>query len=142
MSERLVIDSSVVVKWLNREGEEHLAQANKLLLDLSSGSKTADCPELVKYEVGNALLLGKKLLPEQFLQAADALFALPIGFIPFSYELVTEAYQLARRFKLTFYDAAFLALAKKEKASLITANPKHQQVLLKETPVISLDNYV
>lgn len=142
MRERLVIDSSVVVKWLNRDKENQLVQSDKLLLDLSSGSKSADCPELVKYEIGNALLLGKKLLLEQFLLATEAFFALPIGFIPFSYELVTETYRLAQRFKLTFYDAAFLALAKKEEATLITANPKHQQISQKDIPVISLENYV
>lgn len=58
----LVLDSSVV-KWLNREGEADLGQSDQVFLDGQHGKINIALPELVKYEVGNALLYKGLELP-------------------------------------------------------------------------------
>lgn len=64
-SHRLVLDSSVIIKWLNRQEEENLSQSDKLLDELEIGKIFVFVPHLAMFEIGNALLKGKRLsLPE------------------------------------------------------------------------------
>ena len=51
----LVVDSSVIVKWLNQTKEQNLEQADKILNQARDGLVDLIAPELAKYEVGNVL---------------------------------------------------------------------------------------
>lgn len=137
---KLVIDSSVIVKWINRTNEESLAQADKIMEDAQKGGVVLLTSELAKYEVGNVLLFGKNLtVPEARISLAS-LYALPLHFIPQTEQLSAETYNIAKATETTFYDAAFIALAKEEKATLVTDNPKHQKKV-KGVKVIPLKDY-
>lgn len=61
MTSKLVIDSSVIVKWLNTTDEGNLEKADKILADALQRKVELLAPELAKYEVGNVLLIRKKL---------------------------------------------------------------------------------
>lgn len=126
MPQKKVVDSSIIVKWLNTDNEQHLEHADKILQEARDGKVEIIAPELSKYEVGNVLLFGKKLTPEQANIPLYWLYHLPIIFIPQSEELSKTTFAIAESFKITFYDAAFLALAKQEDATLVTDNIKHQ----------------
>lgn len=126
MPQKTVVDSSVIVKWLNTDNEQYLEQADQILKEARVGKVEIIAPELSKYEVGNVLLFGKKLTSEQAHIPLYWLFHLPITFIPQSAELSRNTFAIAQRQKITFYDAAFLALAKQEEAILVTDNLKHQ----------------
>lgn len=122
----LVIDTSVIIKWLSGDKEDHLEKADRILLDTQDGKVMMIAPELAKYEVGNVLIFSKKLSPQQAALALKQLFALPIKFIVESEELARETYDLAFEERVTYYDASFMSLAKQYDAVLITENPKHQ----------------
>lgn len=126
MPTQLVIDSSVVVKWLSQKDEGYLDQANQIIQDVQSGAVTLLAPELLKYEVANALLLGKRLSQSDASTPLSTLFTLPIQFVPQSETLANETYKIAQQSGITYYDASFMALAMQENATLVTDNPKHQ----------------
>lgn len=140
-STNLVVDSSVIVKWLNSENENYLDQANNIIKRVERGSISLIAPELAKFEVINALL--NKKLDNIILQDSIAfLFRLRINFIPLDSEIAQEAASIALGTKITFYDASFLALAIKMEAKLITDNIKHQKVLpASQLQVVALKNY-
>ncbi|MDP3733483.1 MAG: type II toxin-antitoxin system VapC family toxin [Candidatus Daviesbacteria bacterium] len=126
MPQKTVVDSSVIVKWLNTDNEQYLEQADKILKEARDGKVEIIAPELSKYEVGNVLLFGKKLTSEQANIPLYWLFHLPVTFISLSEELSKKTFSIAELLKITYYDAAFLALAELENAVLITDNFKHQ----------------
>jgi predicted nucleic acid-binding protein len=123
---KLVIDSSVIVKWLHEEDEQFLEQAKQILDDVRDNDLVLIAPELAKYEVGNALLSGKKVSLDEVSILFDSLYSLPLQFIEQSSEIALETYKIAQKSGNTYYDASFMALAQKEKAILITDNIKHQ----------------
>lgn len=127
--QKLVIDSSVIVKWLNQQDEERLVQADKILKDTEEDRVTLLVPELAKYEIGNALLIRKKLSINEAVITFNTLFTFPIQFVVLSEDLAHETYKIAQEANITYYDASFIALAKQENAKLITDNPKHQAKL-------------
>lgn len=122
----LIIDTSIAIKWINKNNEENIKQADKILEDARRGKVELLAPELLKYEIGNVLLKGKQLsTPEAFISLGTA-YSLPITFVTESEDLARETYYLAIQGSITYYDAAFLSLAKAYGAVLVTENIKHQ----------------
>ena len=126
MSQRIVLDTSVIIKWLNRNNEQHLAQADQLLDSVRKGEVELIAPELIKYELGNVLLKGKQLTPKEVNISLGTAYSLPINFVSESEEIAKETYTLAFSSGNTYYDASFLTLAKKYDATMVTENIKHQ----------------
>lgn len=122
----LIIDSSVIVKWLSSDREANLENADRILEDAKSGKVELLTPELAKYEIGNVLLFSKNLSPKQSLVALPQFFDLPLTFIPESKAQAIETFRIAFNLHITYYDATFLSLAKEYSAELITENIKHQ----------------
>jgi predicted nucleic acid-binding protein len=136
----IVIDSSVIIKWLSVDKEKYLKQADKILKDAQDGRLILIAPELAKYEVGNVLLFGKKMTSKQAKIVLEKFYDLPISFIIESEELAAETFFLAENLKITYYDASFLSLAKAYNAILITDNVKHQGKK-SEVKVVPLSKY-
>jgi predicted nucleic acid-binding protein len=126
MSSKVVVDSSVAVKWLNDADEKDIEQANKLLVDALNENIILFMPELAKYEIGNVLLLKKKLSVEEIEIPIQTFYSFPIQFISESEELAKDTYNVAFKLGITYYDASFISLAKLNNAILITENIKHQ----------------
>src|SRR3989344_6742231 len=122
----IVVDTSVVIKWLSSDNEKYLDQANDILKDVQGEKIEVYAPELVKYEVGNVLLFGKHLSLTQAKIVLTEFFNLPITFIAESVQTAKDTFSLASKSGITYYDAAFLALAKQHDATLVTENVKHQ----------------
>lgn len=138
---KVVIDTSVIIKWLSSDKEENLDEANKLLNDALDDKIELLAPELSKYEVGNSLLYSKKLSSGQAAIVLAQLYTLPINFLPESDNMAKETYNLAYTLSITYYDASFMSLAKKYNAILVTENIKHQGKS-KKIKVTSLKNYL
>lgn len=136
---KIVIDSSVIVKWLNSQNEKYLKQTDKLLLDCEQGKVALIAPELAKYEVGNALLYkGMEIALTQ--ASLSTLYSLPIEFISLTEEEASDSLNIARENKATYCDAVFVNLAQKIGAVLVTDNPKHQKQI-KGTKIIAIKDY-
>ncbi|MBI2641664.1 type II toxin-antitoxin system VapC family toxin [Candidatus Roizmanbacteria bacterium] len=136
----LILDSSVAVKWLNKQDENYTEQADKILKDVQGDKSSIIMPELAKCEVGNALLNKKMSLPNT-LGSLTTLYSIPIHFVPQSQQQAQNAMQIAHENNVTFYDASFMALAKEKKADLITDNPKHQKKKIQGLRVVPLKEY-
>ncbi|MBI2616581.1 type II toxin-antitoxin system VapC family toxin [Candidatus Gottesmanbacteria bacterium] len=142
---KVVVDSSVMVKWVKQNNESNIKEANQILVDAQAGKAILIAPELAKYEVGNAILK-KGIEVNQANQNLGTISSLPIEFISETPNLAFQTYQMAYEVRLlgdkkfTYYDAAFAALAKKEDAILVTDNPKHQSKI-KGVRVVPLAKY-
>lgn len=135
-----VADTSVLLKWVNQIDENHLPQARKLIDQFEAGAIQIIVPQLVKYEIGNALLKGKRLPTLEAQDALNAFSQLPLFYADIDSEGMSDTYEIAHELAITFYDAAFLYLAQKHKATLITDNPKHQKKY-EDIRVIALKDY-
>ncbi|KKS95414.1 MAG: hypothetical protein UV73_C0018G0027 [Candidatus Gottesmanbacteria bacterium GW2011_GWA2_43_14] len=135
----VVVDSSVIVKWLNSDNEKHLKQADKLLKDRQAGKISLYTLELAKYEVGNALIY-KNMDKITTSAAISLLFALPINYSQMDEDMALDAGELAKEYSITYYDASFMVLAKYLKSKLVTDNPKHQKKQ-KDIIVIPIEKY-
>ena len=113
----LVIDTSVAVKWLNQDNEGNIDKANEILEDVKDGRIELLAPELLKYEIGNALLFGKKIATEDIKDLMSIFYSLPIAFVTAGQDFANSTYVLAKTLKITYYDASFLTVAKQYNAT-------------------------
>jgi predicted nucleic acid-binding protein len=117
---RLVIDSSVAVKWFLAEGEADVGKALELLSEHRSGAVLLCAPAHLLLEVLNALRF-RGSSPVEIATAAQALLRARLELTPVE-ELASRAAELACKHDLTVYDAAFAALAERLGAFLVTAD--------------------
>lgn len=136
----LVVDSSVFTKWLNQKDEGNLDKANLILEDTRDGKVELIAPELAKYEIGNVLLKSKKLTPQEANISLGTAYSLPITFVSETENLSKQTFEIAYKNGITYYDAAFVSLAKQYDATLITDNIKDQGKS-QEIKVVSLKDY-
>ena len=122
MAGKIVVDTSVLIKWIKTKDEELLAEARRLLRQVETKSITVHVPALLLYEAGNILLLKTDLDPSELEKAIDALEALPFVVAPPATPLLQRAARVGKEFILTFYDASFLALAVELDCPLVTAD--------------------
>jgi len=123
---KMVVDSSVTVKWLSDEEEQYIRQADLILEHAAREKLELAAPVFMKYEVGNALRY-KKISEDGKLEILRKFYGIPIKFYGISAKQAKTAFEMARQAGITFYDAVFMELAQRLKAALITANPKHQK---------------
>ena len=136
----LVVDSSVISKWLNKKNEKNLEKADLILEETRRGKVELIAPELAKYEIGNVLLKGKQLVPREANISLGTLYSLPITFVGEDEDLAKQTFGLASKHHITYYDASFISLAKRVKAILVTDNIKHQGKS-SEVRIVSLQNF-
>jgi predicted nucleic acid-binding protein len=113
----LVVDASVVIAWLFDDEEE--ARADKALEHLAG--EGALVPHLWHLETRNTLLVAERrgrLSAAGVNERLDALKGLPIR--TDEEPDFQSAFALARAHRLSFYDAVYLELAKRESAELAT----------------------
>lgn len=137
---KIVIDTSVIIKWLVFINESHVDKAECIRRDLRLGIVTIYIPELCHYELGNALIKGKGLPSKETRYLQSIIYDLPLISVSENINLAHTASDLAEKCKISYYDAAFLALAKQLDATLVTDNIKHQGKAL-DINVIALKNY-
>jgi len=121
---RMVVDASVMVKWLRSEKEELFEQADALLYDFQDEKVDLYAPELARHEVGNAFVKRKLLLPDAKSSLATY-YNLPVNFVAETNEIAQRSYQIADALQITYYDASYLSLAESLDAVVVTENVKH-----------------
>lgn len=136
---KIVLDSSVIVKFLFAMGEDNLSQADALLADVENEEVLLAAPVLAKYEVGNVVRF-RKITEVEKLAIWDNFEQLPIKYIDLDFSEGRRAQNIAEILNITFYDAVFVELAERLKAVLVTANPKHQKKF-EGVKVITLKDY-
>ena len=131
----VVVDASVVVKWL--VSEDYSREASKLRDDHLEGRVEANAPDLLLLETASAF---RKYAARGLISEGDALEALSLigetelRLHSIDRQLALEALRLSLELGVTVYDAAYIALALKLKAPMYTAD----EALLANKQVTSL----
>lgn len=132
---RFVLDNSVVMRWLLQDGSDvRLAYAAKVLDILTQESSEALVPGIWALEAANVLVKAQaKLLVSEARGAAfvGLLQDMVISADPHTADhALSNTLQLARRFKLSSYDASYLELAMREGLALATLNDDLRRAML------------
>jgi predicted nucleic acid-binding protein len=122
MAVKIVVDTSVLIKWFKARDEDLLKEARGLLKEVEIRPLEVHVPALLLYEVGNILLLKTRLGPAALGEAIERLESLPFIVAPPATPLLKRAARLGRELGITFYDASFLALAVELDCPYITAD--------------------
>ncbi len=117
----VVLDTSVVVKWLRQE-EELADEALAWRARFYEGQLQIAVPSLLAYELANVMTYKADQTSEQVLEALTTLFQMGLHWFPPSPGLIDRAFILARHYRITVYDASFVALAEALGADMITAD--------------------
>lgn len=117
----IVVDASIVLKWLMPH--EPLAEgALAIRQGHTEGRQPCACPDLLLYEVANALITKSRVPLEE--AATGLALVLRDELIRYPFEDGNPGYALrvAREHHLSLYDAAYVALAKRLECDLVTAD--------------------
>jgi len=132
---RFVLDNSVVMRWLLQDGsDDRLAYASQVLERLAQDDCEAVVPGIWALEAANVLVKAqaKGLVSE----ARSAAFVGLLQDMAFATDTRTaeralgDTLQLARRFKLSSYDASYLELALREGLALATLDDQLRAAML------------
>ncbi|MFA5829060.1 MAG: type II toxin-antitoxin system VapC family toxin [Candidatus Gracilibacteria bacterium] len=124
-----VVDNSVLLKPILQEPEAEIVK--KLLYLKDKFEISILVPDIFPYEFFNKLLKG--LDPNLAFKAYETLMEKQISVVPLERDLMKICSRLMAKYsKISFYDAAYHALAKAYDAELITADEKYYQLVKKE----------
>lgn len=121
---RYVLDTSVVIKWFSEYDEDDLEKALALRQALFDGECKILAPDLLLYELSNALRFNPRLTMEDVNQAVQSVIDMGFEIRAAEPEILERAINTAFKFRITVYDAYYLALAQTGNAPLITADYK------------------
>jgi predicted nucleic acid-binding protein len=117
-----VLDTSVIIKWFSYANEAELEAAHRLRDLMVAGQCQATVPDLLLYELANALRHNPSFDRTDVTDALKAVIDLDLTVRPAEPEVLDRAIEIAGDFDLTVYDAYFVALAEAEGMSFVTAD--------------------
>jgi predicted nucleic acid-binding protein len=140
MSVPLVVpDASVLLKWVLPSDEE--PDADKALLlraAIFDEAVHALLPKLWLFEVGNTIA---RRFPTHASAWLSALMKFGIEEAPPSQPWLAKTVELTRRYEVSFYDAAYHALAFIHKGSFVTADSRYVNRVTEAGSVIALSEW-
>ena len=118
----LVVDSSVVAKWILPEADS--AKAHQLIVQTAASGERLIVLDLVFPEVANAIWKRhrQQLIDQsEARELLEALLRSPVGVEP-AVALLASAFAIAAKYDRAIYDALFVALAQQQGVPGITAD--------------------
>lgn len=120
-----VLDTSVVVQWYSPEKELHVEKALAFLKKYEKiGLEKIIVPDLLVLELSNALLVGKELKFNEAEQILGDFYGLGLTIVPVDLQTVALAIKIVKEYKVTIYDAVFLAIAQLHECRLLSDDLK------------------
>lgn len=116
----VVVDASVVLKWVLPEPDSHVAA---MLLE---GGFRLYAPDLLPVEAANVIwrqAYRGLTTPESARECLKSVLACPIA-LHASRELLVSAHNIALQTRCTVYDSLYLALAQRRRMPLVTADER------------------
>ena len=118
----VVIDASVVVKWfVEEEGSEEALKVRDRYVE---GEIQIIAPELITFEVLNALYFKRLFSEDELKQISEALEAYSFSLYPLRGEYARKAVEVSYENDITLYDASYVALAIVRDTFAYTADEK------------------
>ncbi len=135
-----VLDTSVVLKWFSEFGENDLPQAIQLRQALLDGSVLFTVPELLFYELSNALRYNPSLSSKDVQEALDSVIDMGLVVKGVAKRVMADAISIAFKYGVTVYDAYFLALSRIERKPLIIADYKFAEKVKASKEILRLSD--
>ena len=99
----IVLDASVAIKWFNKEEFSDIAL--KLREEFYNGKHEIVVPDLILYEVSNALVYNKEFSAGDISMAINSIIDMELTINIPSKDLLEKSIEIARKEKITLYDA-------------------------------------
>ena|SRR3989338_5809416 len=121
--EKIVIDSSIAVKWfVDEEGSEKAVE----LLKLHQVRKiNLYAPESIVLEVVNGLFFKAKFSADELILVVEKLYLFDLNLLPLRQTSVLSTVKVMFKEKIASYDALFIAVAQELDCPLVTNDRKH-----------------
>ena len=136
---RLLIDTSVLIKWFHDAGESEVAEARAIRDAHVRGELDAHVLDLAIYEIGNVLVRTLKWSAGDVGDQLDDLGDIVGPPLVMSPACIREAAVVAERHGLSFYDASWAATASVLRIPLVSADRRLLDAGLAETASAVVD---
>jgi predicted nucleic acid-binding protein len=136
---RFVLDTSVIVKWFSAAGEADTANALCLRQALFENKCQVTIPDLVLYELSNALRFNPHFTTQDIDAAIHSVIDMNLTIRAAEQDILAQAIRLAFQYAVTVYDAYFFALATKNGLVLVTADYEFYQKIGEVKSIVRLD---
>ena len=130
----LLIDSSVLIKWLHSNGEAELQESRSLRAAHLAGDVEARIIDLALYEVGNVLLRALRWSSDDVADQLDDLLTICGAPLTMTADWFHLAAKLAGEHRLSLYDASWAAAAGALEIPLVSADSRLLAACLAESP--------
>jgi len=117
----IVVDTSVAIKWLNRE-EKDSELAYLLYKNHIAGTERIVIPPLLFIEAANTLATKSNSTKKDVKTGLEFLFEADFTLHNVILEELVDAGVLAKKYKTSVYDMLYAVVAKNKKCSLVTAD--------------------
>jgi len=131
---RLLIDTSVVIKWFHEAGEDDVVEARAILDAHVRGELDAHILDLAVYEVGNVLARALSWSAGDVADQLDDLLAITGPPIVMTQAWLRSAAALAKAHALSFYDASWAAAAAELAVPLVSSDRRLLTAGVAEAP--------
>jgi predicted nucleic acid-binding protein len=131
---RLLVDTSVLIKWFHEAGESELTEARAIRDAHVRGDLDAHVLDLAVYEVGNVLARALHWAAGDVADQLDDILAITGPPIVMTQGWLRDAAALAEENTLSFYDASWAATAAALGIPLVSADRRLLAAGLAETP--------
>lgn len=118
--EEAVLDASIAVKWFSEE--EGTAGALEVRKSHIDGERILVAPDLILYEVANALRFKPGFDRDKVARAVEDLIDLQLDLIEPAKEILRMSSELAYRYGVTVYDSCYLAVGELTGIDVFTAD--------------------
>ena len=133
IEEIVVVDASVITKWFVQE--EYSTNALKLRDDYTNRLTDIAAPELLPFEVINALRYNPEFGEKDTKESAKALERYSLWLSPILGKLAEKTIENALKYGITIYDSSYMSLADLESKTFYTADEK-LLAKLKDNPCV------
>lgn len=133
----LVVDASTVTKWFVEEVDSD--KANQLKTAHETGQLQLTAPDLLIYEVSNALVYNPKMTLDDLTASIRNLSELELDLIPPRADFAAETIKIAKKHTLSIYDSSYIALAEMMGTNCVTADMKLYRKIRNKKLLFSLE---
>jgi predicted nucleic acid-binding protein len=138
---RLLVDTSVLIKWFHTEGEREALEARAIRDAHVQGDLDAHVLDLALYEVGNVLVRALRWGPAAVAHQLDDLLMIVGPPFTMAGAWLHEAARLAHRERLSYYDASWAAAARGLEIPLVSADAQLVACGLASSPATIADRF-
>ena len=118
----VVVDASVIVKWFVEE--ENSDKAIKIRDKYIEGEIKLIAPEIITFEVLNALYYKKLFSESEMKEISEALNSYSFGLYSLEGKYAEKTVEVAFKNSVTIYDASYISLAVMKNTYMYTADEK------------------